>query len=246
VDLTLFGLSVVVLFLIPGYLFNCGRRKVVIRQDLSEVEFFTQAICASLALYPVLALVWWVLGLFGSLKLHAVAVAKWAKDGPLPSLDDFWFLGWTLAFLLLLAPVAGLLFGWVQSKSPLDRVLRNLPIPIRNAHFSEWDHLFIMQPVWIQINAKDGTTYRGKWVGVTSHPDKHEILLKDVSYWKAGAGEKDEETLSPYTHLWISGDEVASLYAMLPTPPTSVASAGAEAAQVQKGEVASGADRAGG
>jgi len=243
--LTLSAILLMVAFVIPGYLANCSRRRFVIRRILTGTDLVLESLIASTFVYLFSYLVSWPFGWNVTIGTYIIDLAS---SNPLDatSYNEIGTLIICYAFILLLSYMGGGLYGHLQKTTPgrtrYDRAVNNarntesknyyhkalikvddfikwFGFHTNNQYASEWDRLFEKSPVWVFVRMKNGSAYRGVYLGVSSHPDPHEILLGQAVYWHPKIENMDESNAEPlenYDRVWITGEEITAIYATLP------------------------------
>ena len=243
-SLTLSAILLTVAFVLPGYLANCARRRFVIRRWPSGANLVFESLAASTFIYIGVVLVLW-----GTERMeyvgNIIAEAATHSDWTSPPYGKFEALVRSYLLVLIAAPLAGAAWGivqgnelcakmvlWVRGWTFVDRLYCGLRLHPLNQWNSEWDRLFHMSPTWVYVILKDGTRYLGLFSGATAYPDPHELLLEETVVWlKEDDISKPGESIGPdYSHVWIRGDEIKAIYALVSAPTPSSASAAVEPA----------------
>jgi hypothetical protein len=165
--------------LLPGFMSARITQIMSARSEKTELDRIIQALIFSFFTYAI------YLFIFGP-----VLPLAWTVNVDKLGVPHYTFLldRWKFIFLVLLALILGTLWGFLQSRDLLSRLLLKLRLTNRTSRESIWEDVLLNQAGYVQVGLQDGRNAIG-WLSRYSDYGEERALFLERASWINDAGE---------------------------------------------------------
>ena len=191
------AITVIVLFLIPGYVFLQFTKRAVafVPQSVDARYFF--AVITWGGLTHGLALYW------------TFPLINWYQDGTLRDHHSLYIVIWAGMTLVIGPLLAGVVGAWLIQLGPVNKALGLIAMDYVSRTPSAWNFATKLGPLWVRVHLKDGTVIGGVFEdgSFADDTDERDIYLERV-YNLTQTGDFGKQVRNN-AGVWIARDTIS-------------------------------------
>lgn len=185
--------ALALLFVVPGFLLNQVKRRLVVMDPQTPFEELMTAVASSVLVVALVEMASRSIFRDGFLFVSEPQLLKAASTAA------FW---WRYVFVLAFAVVLGCLWALLRSNRVITGIVQRLGFRVGFTP-GPWDQLFHRDNEWLRVHLADGKVVDGAKLGASSFPDAHELYLCAVTLYNA-----DLEPISSPGEVFISAQAI--------------------------------------